>query len=347
MHVAPHGTAFMSIIESFIPPEQRALSEEFLANGYVIRPVDNRPALDALRRLVVEIVCAQMQIELPADDGAFLNGIERVLPLDKLNEVRLATYRRMNQTPWFRPTYFGLARSVVETLVGNELAMQNRVNLSVQFPHDNSSLLAIHADSFGGETPFQVVEWLPLVDCYRTKSMFILPRAKSEQAYQHFKKYEGRGMDALYDDVKDDLVWCEVPYGHVLVFSPNFLHGGVINAEAETRWSMNCRITGLFTPYTGAEKKLGSYYLPITTRPVSKLGIDYRPPSGFSDGRRTRGLPRLCHVPQLWRAAGAGAAAILDDARLLRAQRLLLQAARQREHVCALVSCSGRHDQRA
>ena len=46
---------------------------------------------------------------------------------------------------------------------------------------------------------------------------------------------------------------------------------------------MNCRITGLFTPYTGAEKKLGSYYLPITTRPVTKLGAAYREPSGFKE----------------------------------------------------------------
>jgi len=150
-------------------------------------------------------------------------------------------------------------------------------------PRDDSSLLAIHADAFGGETPFQVVEWLPLVDCYKTKSMFILPRAKSEAVYAAFTRYEGKGMDQLYKDVEKDVVWCSVPYGHVLVFSPNYLHGGVINEEPETRWSMNCRFTGLFTPYTGAEKKLGSYYLPITTRPVTRMALQYREPSGFKE----------------------------------------------------------------
>jgi sporadic carbohydrate cluster 2OG-Fe(II) oxygenase len=69
----------------------------------------------------------------------------------------------------------------------------------------------------------------------------------------------------------------------VLVFSPNFLHGGVVNEEPETRWSMNCRFTGLFTPYTGAEKKLGSYYLPITMRPVTRMALQYREPSGFKE----------------------------------------------------------------
>jgi sporadic carbohydrate cluster 2OG-Fe(II) oxygenase len=263
--------------------KEQALADEFLAQGYVIKPVDDRAALDELRRHIVALVCDHLKIPFPNDIDDFLNHFERVIPIEKLNDVRLNTYRKMNATPWFRPTYFGLARSILETLVGNELAMQNRVNLSIQLPKDNSSLLAIHADAFGGETPFQVVEWLPLVDCYKTKSMFILPRQKAEAVYRDFTKYEGRGMDAIFDDVKDDLVWCKVPYGHVLVFSPNYLHGGVINDEPETRWSMNCRVTGLFTPYTGAEKKLGSYYLPITTRPVTKIGVNYREPSGFSE----------------------------------------------------------------
>jgi sporadic carbohydrate cluster 2OG-Fe(II) oxygenase len=276
------GTA-MHVINSFVRPEEQALAEEFAANGYVVRPVDDREALDELRRFVAQTVCDQLKIELPNDIDDFLNHVERVMPIEKLNEVRLNTYRKMNAALWFRPTYFGLARSVIETLVGNELAMQNRINLSIQLPRDDSSLLAIHADAFGGETPFQVVEWLPLVDCHKTKSMFILPRAKSEAVYAAFTRYEGKGMDQLYKDVEKDVIWCNVPYGHVLVFSPNYLHGGVINDEPETRWSMNCRFTGLFTPYTGAEKKLGSYYLPITTRPVTRMALQYREPSGFKE----------------------------------------------------------------
>ena len=89
-------------------------------------------------------------------------------------------------------------------------------------------------------------------------------------------------MDSVFEDVKDDLVWLNVPYGHVPIFSPNNLHGGVVNLEAETCWSMNCRFTGLFTPYRGAEKKLGS--LPANLpRAVTKTGMQYREPSGFEE----------------------------------------------------------------
>ena len=273
----------MPLPTSFVPAKESALAEEFLAQGYVIKPVDDRAMLDEMRAAIAGIACEHMKVALPKDVGDFLNNFHRHCPVEKLNDVRLNTYRRMNAQGWFRPTYFSLARSIVETLVGNELAMQNRVNLSIQLPDDTSSLLPIHADAFGGETPFQVVEWLPLVDCYKTKTMFILPKPKSEKVYETFTRYQGKGMDGLYKDVEKDLVWLNVPYGHVLVFSPNYLHGGVVNVERETRWSMNCRLTGLFTPYRGAEKKLGSYYLPITTRPVTRVGLNYKEPTGFTE----------------------------------------------------------------
>jgi sporadic carbohydrate cluster 2OG-Fe(II) oxygenase len=114
-----------------------------------------------------------------------------------------------------------------------------------------------------------------------TKSMFILPRSKSEPVTERFKAYPD--MPSLYDAVKKDLIWLKIPYGKVLIFSPNFLHGNIVNEEPTTRWSMNCRFTGLFTPYASPEKTLGAYYLPITVKPVTKMGMAYRQPAGFQE----------------------------------------------------------------
>jgi sporadic carbohydrate cluster 2OG-Fe(II) oxygenase len=275
--------AAMPIVEGFFTREELELGGDFTSNGYVIREVENRPALDALRAKLVALACRHLGCEPPADDGKFLDSIhERVKP-QNLNELRLALYRGLNELPWLRPTYFALGRSVIERLVGNELAMQNRVNLSIQMPNDDSSLLDIHADVYGGETPFQVVQWLPLVDCFETKSMFILPYPKNERVHKRLHEIGEGGMSALYDEVKDDVVWLTVPYGKVLVFSPNCLHGNVVNRATTTRWTMNTRFTGLFTPYTSYEKKLGSYYLPITVRAVSRVGMNYEEPSGFKE----------------------------------------------------------------
>ena len=70
------------------------------------------------------------------------------------------------------------------SIVGNELAMQNKINLSIQFPNDASSLLPLHSDTWDGDSPFESVLWLPLVNCFKTKSMFILKSSK----YEKFRK---------------------------------------------------------------------------------------------------------------------------------------------------------------
>src|ERR1051325_545409 len=187
-----------SLAESFDASEDPSLTREFLQQGYVIRDVDDRAALDSLRHELVTVAARLAGQPLPSDDGEFLDQIHAVMPVDKLNAFRLGVYREMNEKAWFRPTYFQMTRRTLESLVGNELAMQNRINFSIQMPNEQTSLLDIHADVFSGETPYQVVQWLPLVDVWGTKSMFILPRPKSEAIVERFKDFASGGMSGLY-----------------------------------------------------------------------------------------------------------------------------------------------------
>ena len=64
--------------------------------------------------------------------------------------------------------------------------MQSRVNLSIQMPEDSSSLLPIHADTWSGVSPFEVVVWLPLVNCYRTKTMYFLKKKTRKKLIKFF-----------------------------------------------------------------------------------------------------------------------------------------------------------------
>lgn len=273
----------MTLAQTFDDSANSPLVDEFLRNGYVVLPVEDRQSLDEMRHEIVLAACRHIQTPPPEDDGAFLDRLHDIVPVEELNALRLSLYRAMNDRPWFRPTYFRMCRTALETLVGNELAMQNRINLSIQMPHDKTSLLDIHADVFSGESPYQVVEWLPLVDVQNSKAMFILPRPKSEAVIARLSEFKAGGMRALFDHVKSDLIWLTIPYGKALIFCPNFLHGNVVNEEPTTRWSLNCRVTGLFTPYVAPEKSLGSFYLPITSRPVTRLGLAYKAPTGFEE----------------------------------------------------------------
>ncbi|MEO1367213.1 MAG: hypothetical protein AAFX50_08540, partial [Acidobacteriota bacterium] len=91
-------------------------------------------------------------------------------------------------------------------------------------------------------------------------------------------------VEALYDRVKDHVRFLDVDHGEVLLFDQNLPHGNRVNAEGTTRWSLNCRFKGLFTPY--ADKKLGEFFEPITVRPMSRLGMAHRFPAGFGGDDR-------------------------------------------------------------
>lgn len=184
--------------------------------------------------------------------------------------------------PWFREAYFSCARSLVETIVGNELVMQRNIGLSIQLPADKSSLLPLHSDSWGSEcSPFEVVLWIPLVDCYRTKSMFILPPDADAKWREKVQDFAVGGTESLYQAVEPELKWLEVPYGKVVLFTPTVMHGNRINQESTSRWSMNIRFKGLFTPYS--DKRLGEYFAPIAVRAASTIGMKFTMPGGFDE----------------------------------------------------------------
>ena len=92
--------------------------------------------------------------------------------------MRLSLINHINNDKNFKDNYFNIAKKMLEEIVGNELAIQNNINLSIQLPNDESSLLPLHSDTWSGDSPFESVLWIPLVNCYNTKSMFILNSKK-------------------------------------------------------------------------------------------------------------------------------------------------------------------------
>ncbi len=267
--------------QNFMSAEERALGERFLEQGYVVVPVETPTALDRLRREVADFAAAALELSAPDDPRAFLDGVHQRVSVEQLNDLRLAVFQRLNATDWARPLYFHLVKSALFALIGNELAMQRRINLSVQLPGDASSLLPLHADVWSGNSPFELVVWLPLVDCHDTKSMYLLPRPADAAAQKVMHRYQDQGSEAFYKAVEDDLVWMEVPFGQALIFSQALIHGNRVNREKSTRWTLNCRFKSLLSPY--GDKRLTEYFDPILIRPATRLGLDYRLPQGFED----------------------------------------------------------------
>jgi sporadic carbohydrate cluster 2OG-Fe(II) oxygenase len=261
----------------FFSEEEKAMSDEFLHQGYVIRPAADTDALHWMRRKFTSLIGEVFGTEFATQDGEALDQIHRKLDANSLNDFRLKIIRGINADDHFRTMYFRVARSYLETLVGNELAMQMRINLSIQLPDDSSSLLPVHADTWSGDSPYEVVVWVPMVDCYGSKAMYLLPPDKAKGLCQNFVSRAGESSESLYQAIKHEVKWLVVRYGEVLIFDQALPHGNRVNTEAETRWSMNCRFKGVFTPY--GDKKIGEFFEPITLRAASRLGLDYQLPT--------------------------------------------------------------------
>ena len=261
----------------FLSNSEQVLSTEYLRQGYVVRPVADADALQWMRVQFIRLVSDALGTPFSDNSEHVLNHIHSQVPVAQLNTFRLKIIQGFNAVDEFRFMYFRVARPYLETLVGNELAMQLRVNLSIQFPNDDSSLLPVHADTWSGDSPYEVVVWLPLVDCYGTKAMYLLPPKASDELKQQFASRAGNTSEDLYRSIQQEVKFLEVRYGEVLIFDQGLPHGNRVNNETETRWSMNCRFKGLFTPY--GDKKIGEFFEPITLRAASKAGMAYRLPN--------------------------------------------------------------------
>jgi len=260
----------------FISEDENITASEYLEKGYVVGKIQEKEAISWIRESLIQLATEELKINKTAVEDNFLDTIHEYLTVSQLNDFRLAMISKMNQLPEFRQNYYKVVKPYLDIIVGNEVSMQQKINLSLQLPEDESSLLPIHADTWSGDSPFEVVAWIPLVDCYKSKSMYILPSNKYPIIEESFKSMSGTNTDDLFNSVKEDLEWLEVKYGEVLIFNQTLPHGNRVNLENETRWSMNCRFKGVFTPY--GDKKIGEFFEPIILKPASICGLNYNLP---------------------------------------------------------------------
>ena len=255
---------------------ENILTNEYIAKGYFVGQIQEKETIFSIRKSLIDIVKKELSIKKDISDDKFLDYIHEHIPVNQLNDFRLKMIRKMNLLPNFRESYYKVVKPYLDTIVGNEVSMQLKANLSIQLPEDDSSLLPIHADTWSGDSPYEVVVWIPLVDCYKTKSMYILPSKKYSKIEKKFKTMSDSNTDDLFKSVEKDVEWIEIKYGEVLIFNQALPHGNRVNLENESRWSMNCRFKAVFTPY--GDKKIGEFFEPVTLKPASMYGLNYNLP---------------------------------------------------------------------
>ena len=247
----------------------------FLKKGVIIQKVESAKSLTYINDLIKKKIIKILKLKI-STKKLNLNRLHLFLGEKNLNRTRLELIDTINRDKNFKKNYFLIAEKMLENIIGNELAMQNNINLSIQLPGDESSLLPIHSDTWSGDSPFESVLWLPLVNCYKTKSMFILNSNKMKKFNMAFVDKKIKSVSDLYKKFKKDLNFININYGNYLLFNQNLPHGNLVNRTNETRVSLNCRYKGLFTPYK--QKELGSFFSPLKIRASTKIGLEYNLP---------------------------------------------------------------------
>ena len=124
-------------------------------------------------------------------------------------------------------------------------------------PEDSSSVLSAHTDCSSGDSPFEVVLWLPLTDAFDTNSMFICSKEKSLDFYSSIKLNQPEDINPHSKD------FVTVPFGSYIIFPPSLVHGNVVNKTNHTRISLNIRFKSVFSPYTPSivhDRLYGTYF---------------------------------------------------------------------------------------
>ena len=255
--------------------KETSLVKNFIKNGYVIFDVENMNSLNYVKKICQDKVFKilnKKKIKFIKKD--ILNNFHKYIVNNELNNFRMEVYSKINSNKNILDKYSTLAKNKLDIICGNELAVQRKINLSIQLPNDNSSLLPIHSDVWSGCSPYEVVVWIPLVDVWSSKSMFIFPKKLNDKIYKNFKKY--KDSNTLYEKNKKKIKFLKLKYGQGLIFMHSIMHGNIVNNTLETRWSLNCRYKSLLSPYD--KKTIGETFIPLNVRPATKFGLEYEHP---------------------------------------------------------------------
>ncbi len=257
------------------------LQKNFEKNGYVIIPGD-KVLIEKLRNIVFSVIQKNKKLNVgnssPANISKVFNNFHKYVKTKDINILRFEIYNKINSNNDFSDIYYKIFKDALDDLVGNELSMQKKINLSIQMPNDKDSLLDIHSDIYAGESPFQVVAWVPLVNVYDTKSMFGAEIKQNKVMNQQMLNSSEKTTKEIYNKNKKKFKFFNVKLGEVLIFSPLMLHGNTINKTKETRFSLNVRFKSLLSPYDvmiKSHRNIPNFYRPLNIKPLTKIGFNY------------------------------------------------------------------------
>ena len=262
----------------FREEEERRVSTIFREKGYIIQGA-NMPFINQMTNEVqngLRNYFDANNVITNEHERVCLEQVHNFVDANDSNNLRLHIMKHVSQGVRFNKAYYQAAEKVIDLLCGNELAMQKRIGISINFPNNESDALPIHADTWNGVSPYELNIWIPMVNCRDSMSLYIIERGVYNELLCRKPGLLKRSSDEIFKELKSDLTWIDIDHGEILAFDQSLPHGYSINREVHTHWSFNCRFKSLHTPYW--DKKLGEYFMPITVKECTRIGMSYKHP---------------------------------------------------------------------
>jgi len=237
----------------------------FLENGYIQHSVANTDAFNFFNSEIENFF---------GIESAQFENLHNLIDIKDLNAKRMALFSRLNSLKNWKELYFQIASPSLVEIIGPEISIQTKLNVSIQFPGDKNSQVPMHTDRAGGHSLFEVVCWTAFTNAKNTSSMYITNPNTTVKILSELPSYEESGINNLEEKYLSDMNFLKIKSGDSVIFSSNLYHGNVVNKEEKTRLSVNCRFKPLWAPeykrYAN-ERVTGQFYTPLKLLPVTSF----------------------------------------------------------------------------
>jgi sporadic carbohydrate cluster 2OG-Fe(II) oxygenase len=256
---------------------------QFLEKGYYIFDT-NQKSLENIKNLRKQILehiflkYPKIKKKFKSEDN-FFEKMHSYVTKKELNDFRLSVVDAINKNKKFSTNYYLAAKSGLDCLVGNEIAMQKKLNITIQMPKDKESNLPMHSDIYAGESPFEVVVWIPLMNIKaNSQSMFITSPKFNKIINNDVTYKKNTTINNIYKKHKKKFKFLKINFGQILIFSPILLHGNIVNKTPFTRVALNCRFKSLLSPFDVFQKthrNIPHFFKPLNIKPLTKIGFNF------------------------------------------------------------------------
>jgi sporadic carbohydrate cluster 2OG-Fe(II) oxygenase len=247
----------MSNLDNFIA--------KFTTHGFAIVDLDNLDFLDACNEKILQTF-----------NVSNLEKLHSIINYDDLNSLRMKSFLEINSIPNWENLIYKAYKPYLDLLLGPDLAIQLKLNLSVQAPNDKNSILELHTDCLSGQSYYECVCWTPITRAFANNSMYIFNSNDTNTILSELNDNEFNGMDFLFNKFINKSIFVNLKPSQGLIFSSTLLHGNTLNTTDVTRVSINCRFKNLFSPEFDSfktERKFGSFYKLFKLSPVTEFGL--------------------------------------------------------------------------